>query len=116
MRENRFGQYRKYFQGKPAHPQAGTQQYGRALRDNIIRARRNNINKLGDILTQRWRKGSISIAYTVFGLENSKISSIDNDDLALLFCLLLVLWFQSKGRLDHGQHQEEDGEAGQRDR
>jgi hypothetical protein len=114
--ENRFDQYRKYFQGKPAPLQAGTQQYGRALRDNNIRARKNNINKLGDLLTQMWRKGSISIAQTVFGLENSKISSIYNDDLFLLFCLLRILWFQSKSRLDHGQHQEEDGEAGQRDR
>ncbi len=51
-----------------------------------------------------------------FGLGNSRISNIYNDNLFLLFCLLRILWFQSKGRLDdHGQHQEEDGEAGQRD-
>jgi hypothetical protein len=57
------------------------------------------------------------MAYTTFGLENSKKCCIYNDDLFLQFCLLLILWFQTKGRLDdHGQHQEEDGEAGQRDR
>jgi hypothetical protein len=56
------------------------------------------------------------MTHTAFGLENSKKSRIYNDDLFLLFCLLRILWFQSKSRLDHGQHQEEDGEAGQRDR